>query len=153
MTDKRQVSVSRTIAASPQAIFDVLADPTLHPAIDGSGTVQAARGKNPERLSEGAKFSMDMRMGLPYVISNTVVEFEEPARIAWRHVGGHRWRYELVPTDDGNATEVTETFDWSTARFPPFIEWMGYPKKHPVGMAATLERLDDLVTGADASTD
>jgi len=153
MSSERQVSVSRTIAASPQTIFDLLADPTKHAVIDGSGTVKGAKGKNPERLSLGAKFSMDMRIGLPYVISNTVMEFEEPRLIAWRHFGGHRWRYELAPTADGTATEVTETFDWSTARFPPAIEWMGYPKKHPAAMAATLERLDAAVTAGPAAAD
>jgi hypothetical protein len=37
---------------------------------------------------------------------------------------------------------VTESFDWSNAISPGFIERMGYPKKHPEGMAATLERLE-----------
>ena len=48
-----------------------------------------------------------------------VVEFEDNRRIAWSHLGGHRWRWEVKPTDDGK-TIVTETFDQSTARFPPW---------------------------------
>ena len=143
---KRQVSVSRVIAASPEKIFDVLADPAMHAVIDGSCSVKGARAKESQRLELGSTFSMDMRIGLPYVIKNTVVEFEENRRIAWRHVGGHRWRYELEPVEGG--TEVTETFDWSTARVPKGIELMGYPTKHPVAMAKTLERLDEVVTQA-----
>ena len=88
---------------------------------------------------------MKMRIGLPYRIGNTVVEYEPDRLIAWRHAGGHRWRYELEPVDGG--TKVTETFDWSTARSPRFIELMGYPDKHPENMTRTLERLDDHVTG------
>jgi uncharacterized protein YndB with AHSA1/START domain len=143
----RQVSVSRVIAADPATIFDVLADPAQHAVIDGSGSVRQVRG-NPERLHQGATFSMDMKIGLPYFVKNTVVEFDEGRRIAWQHFGKHRWRYELEPVEGG--TKVTETFDWSTARSPWFIEKMGYPSKHPASMEATLERLDAHVTGGEA---
>jgi uncharacterized protein YndB with AHSA1/START domain len=142
----RRVSVSRTIAAPPEKIFDVLTDPTKHPVIDGSGSVLSTRGET-ERLTLGSRFGMNMRIGLPYIIKNTVVEYEPDRLIAWRHFNGHRWRYELVPVEGG--TEVTETFDWSTARFPPSVEWMGYPKKHPENMRRTLERLDTYVTSGD----
>jgi uncharacterized protein YndB with AHSA1/START domain len=148
MADK-MVSVSRVIKASPEAIFDVLADPGRHAEIDGSGMVQNIRGES-TRLALGSKFGMDMKMGpLPYRISNTVKEFEENRLIAWAHFGGHRWRYELEPTDvDGEAaTEVTETFDWSTCNpvMGKSIELGGYPKKHPANMEATLERLAGVV--------
>jgi uncharacterized protein YndB with AHSA1/START domain len=141
----RTVSVSRIIDAPPQKIFDVLADPAMHPVLDGSGTVKKSHDNNPKRLSGGAKFGMSMRIGLPYRIRNTVVEFEEGKRIAWRHFAHHVWRYELEPVDGG--TKVTETFDWSKARSPRFIEMMGYPKRHPEGMAATLERLERHLSG------
>ena len=140
---EQMVSVSRVIKASPEAIFDVLAAPARHAEIDGSGMVQKMRGDG-TRLALGAKFGMDMKMGpLPYKISSTVVEFEENELIAWAHFGKHRWRYELEATEvDGvPATNVTETFDWSTARLPKAIELAGYPKKNPVSMEATLGRL------------
>lgn len=142
--NERQVSVSRVIDAPPERIFSVLTDPNQHPVIDGSGTVRAVRGE-PEQLELGSRFGMRMKMGLPYLIGNKVVEFEPDRRIAWCHLGRHRWRYELTPTDGG--TEVTETFDWSTARSPRFIELLGYPDKHPASMEATLKRLDAHVTG------
>jgi hypothetical protein len=37
--------------------------------------------------------------------------------------------------------EVTETFDWSTARSPKFIERAGYPKANLRAIEATLDRL------------
>ncbi|MEO6571104.1 MAG: SRPBCC family protein [Ilumatobacteraceae bacterium] len=139
----RVVSVSRVIKASPEAIFDVLADPTRHSDIDGSGMVQNVRGES-KRLAMGSKFGMDMKMGpVPYRISNTVKEFDENRRIAWAHFGKHRWRYELEPVDGG--TRVTESFDWSTSALPKAIEMMGYPDRHPASMEATLERLARLV--------
>ena len=140
---EQQVSVSRVIHASPEAIFDILADPARHGEIDGSGMVQQARGES-ERLELGSTFGMDMKMGfLPYRMKNTVVEFDENRLIAWHHPGKHRWRYELEPVEGG--TKVTETFDWSTAVVPKAIELMGYPKKHPKSMEAMLERLATLV--------
>jgi hypothetical protein len=142
--NQRAVSVSRVIDAPAQEIFDVLADPAMHPVIDGSGTVQGSRDGNPERLAKGARFGMNMKIGAPYRIRNTVVEFDEGKRIAWRHFGRHIWRYELEPADGG--TKVTETFDYSNALSPRFIELMGYPRKHPEGMKATLERLEAEVT-------
>ncbi|MEM9564467.1 MAG: SRPBCC family protein [Actinomycetota bacterium] len=144
-SDERVVSVERQIAAPPETIFELLADPAAHSSFDGSGTVQAARG-NPERLSLGARFGMDMRFGVPYRISNEVVEFEENRLIAWRHFGHHVWRYRLEPNDGG--TLVTESFDWGSARFPPAYEWVGYPAKHEVNMTKTLERLAELVEGS-----
>src|SRR5690606_19670102 len=142
----RQVSVSRTIPASASAIFAMLADAAQHPRIDGSGTVREARG-NPEPLVLGSRFTMDMRLGIPYRMTSEVVEHEADRLIAWRHFGGHRWRYELAPVDGG--TEVTETFDWSTSRAPWFIELVGYPRRHPPAMPATLERLEQVATAAD----
>jgi hypothetical protein len=144
----KSVSVERLIAAPPEKIFDVLADPSEHPVIDGSGTVKSARGDQPARLSLGAKFGMSMRLGIPYVIQNTVVEFEEGRLIAWRHFGGHRWRYELEPVDGG--TRVRETYDWSTAILGTrlYIEMTGRSKWAEKAMTQTLERLDARVTGA-----
>jgi hypothetical protein len=142
----RQVSVTRTIPAPASAIFAILANATRHAEIDGSGTVQGSRDADPQPLELGSRFGMDMKIGLPYRITNEVVEFERDRLIAWRHFGGHRWRYELAPVEGG--TEVTETFDWSTSRAPWYIELMGYPKKHPPAMAATLERLERVATAA-----
>ncbi len=144
---ERVVSVSRVIKASPEAIFDVLADPARHAEIDGSGMVQKLHGES-NRLALGSKFGMDMKMGiLPYRMTNTVVEFEPDRLIAWQHFFHHRWRYELEPVaeSDGGGTKVTESFDWSTARSPKALELAGYPKKHPASMEATLEQLASVV--------
>jgi uncharacterized protein YndB with AHSA1/START domain len=153
---KRQVSTSRVIAADRQRIFDLLADPAIHPVIDGSGTVREVRGEAPERLTYGSKFGMSMKMGAPYAIANTVVEFDEGRRLAWRHYHGHRWRYELEDVATGAGpdgtqpgTRVTETFDWSTARTKLSIELAGFPKRNLEAMERTLERLEEVAT-ADA---
>jgi len=139
----RKVSVTRVIDAPAAKIFAVLADPRQHSVIDGSGTVKG-NVSGPDHLELGSKFGMKMRWGVPYRIRSKVVEYDENRRIAWAHLGKHRWRYELEPLDDGR-TRVTETFDWSTALSPRYIERMGFPEKHPRWMEATLERLAEHV--------
>ncbi len=143
------VSESRVIAAPADALFDLLADPTKHAAFDGSGTLQHARPGAPERLTLGARFGMDMRIGVPYRIANTVVEFEPDRQIGWKHFGGHVWRYLLEPTttaDGSPATRVTEQFDWSTSKSRLYIRLSGFPARNRRSIVATLERLDTLAT-------
>jgi hypothetical protein len=148
MARQRKVSTSRVIAAGRQTIFDVVADPSLHPVIDGSGTVGGVQSGSPERLALGVRFGMDMKLGASYRILNEVVEFEEGRVVAWRHFNGHRWRYEFRDVPGG--TEVTETFDWSTAKAKLPLELAGFPKRNLAGMRATLERLDRYVTTGSA---
>jgi hypothetical protein len=120
-------------------IFDLLADPRRHNEIDGSGTVQSAQINAPERLSLDATFGMQMKMGLPYKITNTVVEFEENRTIAWRHVGGHIWRYILEPVDGG--TKVTEQFDWNKSKAPLILKLRKSPQDNAKSIEKTLENL------------
>lgn len=134
----QSISQSVVVAARPEQIFDLLADPRKHPELDGSGTVRGAVS-GPERLQLGSRFGMRMRIGLPYLVRNTVVEFEENRRIAWRHFNRAVWRYELEPVDGG--TRVTETWDYSTALSPRVAELLGFPKANRKGIAVTLEQL------------
>ncbi len=136
---KKVIQASRLVKATPQQIFDLLADPRKHSLIDGSGSVQNARVNAPERLSLGAKFGMDMKIGLPYRITNEVVEFDEPKQIGWRHLGGHIWRYVLEPANGG--TMVTELFVWTHSKSPIVLKLMGAFDKNEKAIAATLERL------------
>jgi uncharacterized protein YndB with AHSA1/START domain len=117
------LSVERVIAAPPEKIFALVADAARHPEIDGSGAVRAAKPGAPERLMLGSTFGMSMRMGIPYSMQNTVIEYEENRRIAWqtraagplgRFLGGRIWRYELEPTEGG--TRVRESWDISQDR-------------------------------------
>ncbi len=112
------MTVERFIRASPEAIFDVLADAAKHSLIDGSGMLQGANDEEANRLALGQTFGMGMKMGVRYSTVNTVVEFEENRRIAWqtgpkgkleRYVAGRIWRYELEPSEDG--TLVRESWD------------------------------------------
>lgn len=137
---------SLVIEAPAEDIFDLLADPHRHHEIDGSGTVQAGHLDAPERLEMGTKFGMKMKQyGLPYRITNEVVEFEEGREIAWRHMGRHVWRYTLEPVDGG--TKVTEEFDWRPSIIPWVLRVTGTPDKNARGIEETLRRLRDVMSG------
>ena len=147
MPDLWRTSVEKVVHATPQQVFDLLADPRRHQEIDGSGTLQGVV-EGPERLSQGAVFGMNMKIGAPYQMTNTVVEFEEGRRIAWQPrptngiaatvIGGRIWRYELEAVEGG--TRVRETWDVRHEKALPGV----LPQRWLVrkGMARTLERLE-----------
>jgi hypothetical protein len=143
-------SVERVIPAPPEAIFALLADPSRHHEIDGSGTVRAAKD-SPERLALGSTFGMSMHLIVPYSMVSTVIEFEEGRRIAWqtrppssfgaKFLGGRIWRYELEPVEGG--TLVRESWDISQEAIKVLVlPARGKTKK---AMAATLERIEAAV--------
>lgn len=139
-TTNEIVYAERVIHATPSQVFDVLADPRMHRVFDGSGSVRDPQGRYPDRLSLGAKFNMGMRIGLPYRMTNTVVEFEEGSRIGWRHVGGHVWRYVLTP--EGTGTRVREEFDYSTNRARPLLKAMNAVVRNEQSIVTTLANLE-----------
>jgi uncharacterized protein YndB with AHSA1/START domain len=152
------VSVSRRIPAPAAAIFAVLADPTRHAAIDGSGMLRSAVEHQPVS-KVGDVFAINMHnddMG-DYEMSNHVVEFEPGRRIAWEPVmtkasrpedessvrdpALHRWGFELAPVDGGQATVVTETFDCT--RSPEWLlKVLDGGRRWEGAMTTTLEKLD-----------
>jgi uncharacterized protein YndB with AHSA1/START domain len=153
VSDSRDVvSVERVIPAPPEAIFDLIADPSRHRDIDGSGSVRDAPAGS-QRLEMGSSFGMHMRIGVPYSMVSTVIEFEENRVLAWqtrgptaigKHFAGRIWRYDLEPVDGG--TRVRETWDLTheSAMTKPFAR-MGADAARR-SMAATLERIEELVT-------
>jgi hypothetical protein len=144
--------VKTFIRAPAETVFDLLADPSTHVAIDGTGWVrQPVDGK---RLTEiGQVFRMGMyHDGHPnkhYEMANRVEVFDRPRAIAWQpgaeprnipgrqpsddgpiEFGGWVWRYDLTPPDASH-TEVTLTYDWS--RVPPHnrdIEFPPFGRQH-----------------------
>ena len=136
------ISESAVIAATPQQLFDLVANPAMHPVIDGSGSVKSFRGEAGQRLEMGSTFGMAMHLGGNYKITNTVVEFDEPRQIAWRHFNGHIWRYIFEPVDGG--TKVTEQWDATKVYNRLALKVAGFPKRNRAGIQATLVRLAEV---------
>jgi hypothetical protein len=146
------VTVERLIPSPPEPIFDLIADPSRHRDIDGSGSVQGAKGGS-QRLALGSSFGMSMKIGIPYSMVSTVIEFDENRRLAWqtrgptaigKYFGGRIWRYELEPVEGG--TLVRESWDISheSMTTKPLVR-RGKDEARK-SMAATLERIEQLVT-------
>ena len=129
-SDRDTISASAIVDASPAEVFAFVASPVNHAEISGDRSVQGDR-HGPDRLTaEGDQFGMSMKMfGLPYRITNTVVEYEDGRRIAWCHPGKHRWRWEVEPAGEGK-TKVTETFDMSTSPLKAGLRLVGFPGRH-----------------------
>jgi Polyketide cyclase / dehydrase and lipid transport len=115
--------VTRTIAATPEEIFAVLADPSRHCSTEPTDWVRGAVDTAPI-TGTGQIFAMNMYLtqaGGDYVTYNLVNVFEKDRAIGWmpgvlddagKHAaGGWFWRYDLAP--NGDRTDVTLTYDWT----------------------------------------
>ncbi|MBJ7465074.1 MAG: SRPBCC family protein [Mycolicibacterium sp.] len=113
------VSASREIAAAPDVIFELIADPAQQPRWDGNGNLtEAAAGQRVHAV--GDVFAMLVNSGT--VRENHIVEFEEGRRIAWlpseegKAPPGHLWRWEIEPLGAAGGSvrsRVTHTYDWT----------------------------------------
>ncbi|HEV7720147.1 MAG TPA: SRPBCC family protein [Iamia sp.] len=140
--DRDTVSATTVVTAPPAEVFDFIRRPANHQIISGDTSVKGTT-VGPEVLGEGDKFGMRMKqMGLPYKITSQVKEFTHGTTIAWAHLSGHRWRWQLEPTADGH-TELTETYDQTTAKAPILLRLSGYPGRHKANVARSVANVRD----------
>lgn len=135
------VSAITIIKAPAETVFAVLADPTSHAAIDGTGWV--CESLDGEHLTEeGQIFRMamyhDNHPDGGYEMANKIGVFDPPRAISWEpgqdvkgdgnlEFGGWIWRYDLASVGQSE-TEVKLSHDWSAVpqflreeiQFPPF---------------------------------
>lgn len=121
MTTER-FDVTRQIAASPSAIFEVLRSPQGHVAIDSSGMLQAAEGGPVGAVGDEFVVHMDREAlgDLPmgrYDVTVIITRYEHDALLEWTISGTvqppirHLYGYRLEPNETG--THVTSYYDWS----------------------------------------
>lgn len=145
-----------TIAAPPEAIFAVLADPARHRAIEGTGWVREPLDDGP--LTEaGQIFRMGMYLDSVghYRMANKVRVFDPPHAISWEpgrdtdegevRFGGWTWRYDMEPISQ-DETLVTLTYDWSAVS-QSLRERLSFPPFGPDHLDNSLRHLAELVTG------
>ncbi len=153
--DQEHMSAGLTVPAPAERVFAVLADPTTHPAIDGTGWVRQAVDRAP-LTAAGQIFRMDMyHPGHPevnYQMANKVQVLEPPRVISWLpgraaeaghlEFGGWFWRYDLEPLGPSE-TEVTLSYDWSGV--PQFVqERLRFPPFGPEHLSDSLNHLAEL---------
>lgn len=145
--------VTRTIAAAPEEIFAVLADPSRHHNTEPGDWVRDAVETAPI-TGAGQTFAMNMYLtqaGGDYITYNLVDVFDPNRAIGWKpgqlddtgnHIaGGWSWRYDLAPNEGG--TDVTLTYDWSDTP-QDFRDQIGgmpaFPEDYLVASLLTLDR-------------
>lgn len=155
--EAERVTASTTIEAAPEMVFAVLADPSAHADIDGTGWVRGSI--DGDRITAaGQVFRMAMyhpnHPDKDYTIANLVEVFDEPRAIAWKpgtespetgelSFGGWIWRYDLKANGPARTT-VTLTYDWSAV--PAHIrEYIQFPPFGPDHLDNSLQHLSDLV--------
>ncbi len=119
-------SVSGVLRAPVESVWDLVADPTRHPEIAGSGEVRAVTVPG-GRMGPGVVFESQQRMrGLSYVTANRVVIWEPPYRIAWR-VGftfapgvAQIWMFSLAPEASGTRIENGVALPYALPNVFPF---------------------------------
>ncbi|MGX9789441.1 SRPBCC family protein [Mycobacterium sp. MMS18-G62] len=153
------LSVVTTINAPAQAVFDVLADPSTHAAIDGTGWVrESLDGKRLTEVGQVFRVAMyhDNHPNKDYEMANRVEAFDPPHAIAWQpgqgsddanlEFGGWFWRYDLKPVGPAK-TEVTLTYHWS--KVPPQTrEHIGFPPFDVSHLDNSLKNLAELAEGS-----
>ena len=160
MTNQETVSATLTFAAPIARVFAVLADPTTHAAIDGTGWVQECVDRAP-LTEEGQLFRMAMyHSGHPdrnYQTVNKIYVLDPPRAIGWLtggytgtgelEFGGWHWRYDLASVGPSE-TEVTLTYDWSEV--PQYVRDRGipFPPFGPEHLPNSLHHLAELATPA-----
>lgn len=148
-----RIEVSRTMTASPEAVFAVLRDPRGHVAIDATGMLQDASGEPVDAVGDRFVVHMDREALNDYPLGRydvtVVIEtYEADTEIAWTIIGqiepqiGHVYGYRLEATDDG--TVVTSYYDWSNIA-PQWREAGIFPVVSELALRATLGILDRTV--------
>ena len=152
MSDDRKQVVTGTVAAPPERVFAVLADPARHTEIDGAGMLRGIASSSGPVTGVGDAWVMNMNGD--YQMRSEVIDFEPGQRIAWAPaldpldalshlVGdidfrGYHYAWELAPGPDGG-TDITHTYDWNGVQDERALPF--FPRVTSEQMAITIERL------------
>ena len=151
MTQEKKITVSRTIEAPAQVIFDVLTNPAQHVKLDGSGFIRSV--EHGDRIAHvGQVFTMNMEgphMGGEYKTDNHVSGFADDRLIAWKTAPagtepkGWEWMYELEQQGP-NETLVTLTYDWSKVTDKELLRKVHFPLVDEHALEQSLSKLAEI---------
>ncbi|RYI98512.1 MAG: polyketide cyclase [Actinomycetales bacterium] len=148
MTDSTHLTVTRTIDASADAVFEVLSNPERHAELDGSGFVRGDAVSD-RITATGQVFTMNMagdHMGGEYLTDNHVTGYDKNHLLAWRTAPagteppGWEWVWELE-NQGPDATEVRLTYDWSKVEDKELLQKISFPLVPQEGLEESLNRL------------
>lgn len=150
------ITATTRIPVPVESVFEILADPTTHAAIDGTGWVRdsldCAYLTGAGQIFRIAMYH-DNHPTKNYEMANKVVVFDRPHAIGWQpgqdaagdgelSFGGWIWRYDLRSVGSAE-TDVTLTYDWSAVP-PELREHIPFPPFDPAHLQNSLQHLSDL---------
>jgi len=148
-------SVRATIAASPDSLWHWIADPTLHPALAGSGEPQSIKMVDGQEPGLGASFEAQQKLFgfLRYVARSEITKFEPNRRFRFCVGGLTVWEFQLEPAPNGRTLVTHRNRLEPPARLKllaPIVQQRS--RQNANNMARTLQNLARLV-GAPPPTD
>ena len=111
MTAEKAVgaSVRARIAAPPERLWAIVADPTRHPELAGSGEPQETKLLTEGPLRVGSQFeSRQKAMGMTYTSKSEVTACEAPRLLRWSLKNNADWEFRFEPAEGG--TQVTHAY-------------------------------------------
>jgi hypothetical protein len=112
-TNKRYLggAVRATIAAPPDELWQVVADPSHHPELAGSGEPRETWLVGQGPLGVGSQFQSHQRIGLArYTSTSEVTACDEPRLLRWSTGGLTEWEFRFEPVEGG--TRVVHSHRW-----------------------------------------
>ena len=152
------ITATITIPASAEAVFGILADPTTHDAIDGTGWVrESLDGESLTGTGQIFRVAMyhDNHPAKNYEMANKVVVFDRPTPLAGNpartpretgicHSAAGSGVMTSATTGPSEA-HVTLTYDWSAVP-PELREHIQFPPFDAAHLENSLQHLSDLAS-------
>lgn len=96
-------SVRARIAAPPERLWAIVADPTRHPELAGSGETLETTLLTEGPLRVGSRFeSRQKALGMKYSTESEVTACDEPRLLGWSLKNNAEWEFRFEPTDGGS---------------------------------------------------
>ncbi|REF29133.1 SRPBCC family protein [Calidifontibacter indicus] len=149
---EKKITVTRTIEAPADAVFEVLTNPKRHREFDGSGFVRS-EDQGDRITATGQVFTMNMEgdhMGGEYKTDNHVTGYVKDKLVAWQTAPagtepkGWEWVWELEPNGQ-RETQVSLTYDWSKVTDKELLQKISFPLVPEADLQESLQLLSSVV--------
>ena len=149
---EKKITVTRTIEAPADAVFEVLTNPKRHREFDGSGFVRS-EDQGDRITATGQVFTMNMEgdhMGGEYKTDNHVTGYVKDKLVAWQPAPagtepkGWEWVWELEPNGQ-RETQVSLTYDWSKVTDKKLLHKISFPLVPEADLEESLQLLSSVV--------
>ena len=157
MSQPTPISATVEIAATPDRVWEVLADPRRMPEFSPELRKAFVVGRPGGGVGVGATIiGINRRKAVVWPTTSKVVRWEPGRAVAWKtRESGATWAYELEPTGAGTAVtgrRVLPRFTIGTTLVGPLIGGAaGHDAELAAGIRTTLERIRAVIEAGAAT--